>query len=154
MPLFRAAPIKSAIRTEWDQENEGTISGNTQVYWNANPTFNVGSMFTYIYDTAGYTQIQINRDGVIIISLSLGSQGESWGALSIMTNLLNEETGGVVDVFYALPVSASGLLYPSSSCLIRKVYAGELYSVSVVPTGGDILYNEINSLSAWSIVEA
>ena len=154
MPLFRATPIKSAIRTEWDQANEGTISGNTEVYWSANPTFNIGSMFTYIYGTAGFTQIQINRDGVVIISLSLGSEGPSWGNLSLMTNLLNEANAGVVDVFYELPVPVNGSLYPTSSCLIRKVYAGELYSVSVVPTGASITYADINTLSAWSMVEA
>jgi len=154
MPLFRSAPIKSAIRTEWDQGNEDTISGNTQVYWSANPTFNIGSMFSYIYGTAGFTQIQINRDGVIIISLSLGSQGGSWFNLSLMTSLLNEATAGVVDVFYELPVPAGGSLYPTSSCFIRKVLAGELYSVSVVPSGGNIGYADINSLSAWAIVEA
>lgn len=153
MPLFKSASIKSAIRTEWDQGNAGTISGNTQVYWSASPTFNIGSMFSYIYGTAGFTQIQINRDGVIIISLSLGSQGASWSDLLLMTNLLNEASGGVVDVFYELPVPSAGSLYPSSSCLIRKVFAGELYSVSVVPAGGDIDYSTINSLSAWAIVE-
>jgi hypothetical protein len=154
MPLFKSAPVKSAIRTEWDQGNAGTISGNTQVYWSANPTFNIGSMFSYIYGTAGFTQIQINKDGVAIISLSLGSQGGSWVDLSLMTNLLNEANAGVVDVFYELPVPAGGSLYPTSSCLIRKVLAGELYSVSVVPTGDDIPYGGINSLSAWAIVEA
>jgi hypothetical protein len=154
MPLFRSAPIKSAIRTEWDQENEDIISGNTQVYWSASPTFNIGSMFTYIYSTAGWTQIQINRDGVVIISLSLGSEGPLWGGLELMTSLLNEATAGVVDVFYELPVPVGGSLYPTSSCLIRKVLAGELYSVSVVPEGGDIGYDAINALSAWSIVEA
>jgi hypothetical protein len=154
MPLFKSAPIKSAIRTEWNQGTSGEIDGNTPVYWSANPTFNIGSMFSYIYGTAGFTQIQINRDGVVIISLSLGSQGASWGDLSLMTNLLNEATAGVVDVFYELPVPAGGSLYPSSSCLIRKVFAGELYSVSVVPTGLAIGYNAINSLSAWAIVEA
>jgi len=111
-------------------------------------------MFSYIYGTAGFTQIQINRDGVIIISLSLGSQGGSWFNLSLMTSLLNEATAGVVDVFYELPVPAGGSLYPTSSCLIRKVLAGELYSVSVVPSGGNIGYADINSLSAWAIVEA
>ena len=154
MPLYRAAPIKSAIRTEWDQGNAGTISGNTQVYWSANPTFNIGSMFTYIYSTAGFTQIQINRNGVIVISLSLGSEGPVWEGLTLMTSLLNEANAGVVDVFYELPVPASGSLYPTSSCLIRQVSAGELYSVSVVPEGGNIGYDYINALSAWSIVEA
>ena len=154
MPLFKSAPIKSAIRTEWNQGTSGEIDGNTPVYWSASPTFNIGSMFSYIYGTAGFTQIQINRDGVVIISLSLGSQGASWGDLSLMTNLLNEATAGVVDVFYELPVPAGGSLYPTSSCLIRKVFAGELYSVSVVPTGLGIAYNAINSLSAWAIVEA
>jgi hypothetical protein len=154
MPLFKSAPIKSAIRTEWDQENEGTISGNTQVYWSASSTFNVGSMFSYIYDAGGYTRIQINRDGVVIISLSLGSQGTSWSSLSLMTNLLNEATGGVVDVFYELPIPNGGSLYPTSSCLIRKVFAGELYSVSVVPSGADITYGDINTLSAWAMAEA
>jgi hypothetical protein len=155
MPLSRAIPTKSSIRTEWDQSNEGTIDGFTRVYWAASPTFNNGSMFSYIYDTAGHTQIEIKKSGVVIISLSLGSQGGGWENLSLMTSLLNEDTNNsVFDVFYELPVPASGSLYPTSSCLIRQVTAGEKYSIVVVPTGRTVAYDEINSLSAWSIVEA
>jgi len=152
MPLYKSIPTKSSIRTEWDQGVSGTVSGD--VYWSENPTFNNGSMFSYIYDSNGRTQIEIKKNGVVIISLSLGSQGAAWEGMSLMTTLLSEETGGVVDVFYELEVPGGGSLYPTSSCLIRQVSVGEKYNIQVVPTGLSIGYDAINTLAAWSMVEA
>jgi hypothetical protein len=153
MPLFRAIPAKSSIRTNWDQGNEGTIGSGTNVYWSSAPQFNNGSMFSYIYDTLGYTQIEVNKTGVALISISFGSQGASWDSLTLMTVLLNEETAGVVDVFYELPVPDNGSLYPTSSTVIRQVTAGERYSVLVYPAGADLAYEDVNSLSAWAFAE-
>ena len=154
MPLSRAIPAKSSIRTNWDQSLEETVGFGTNVYWSSSPQFNNGSMFSYIYDTAGYTQIQINKTAVALISISFGSQGGAWSSLTNMTVLLNEETAEVVDVFYDLVVPASGSLYPTSSTLIRQVTAGEKYSILVYPAGADLVYTDINSLSAWAFAEA
>jgi len=153
MPLSRAIPTKSSIRTNWDQSNAGTIGFGTHVYWGGSPQFNNGSMFSYIYGTAGYTQIQVNKTGVALVSISFGSQGASWGDLSLMTVLLNEENAGVVDVFYELPVPDNGSLYPTSSTVIRQVTAGEKYDILVYATGATIAYEDVNSLSAWAFAE-
>ena len=154
MPLSRAIPAKSSIRTNWDQGNAGTVGYGTNVYWSEFAQFNNGSMFSYIYDTAGFTQIEVNKTGVALISISFGSQGASWGSLTNMTVLLNEENGGVVDVFYDLAVPDNGSLYPTSSTVIRQVTAGERYSVLVYPAGADLAYEDVNSLSAWAFAEA
>jgi hypothetical protein len=153
MPLSRAIPTKSSIRTNWDQSNAGTIGFGTNVYWSSSPQFNNGSMFSYIYDDLGYTQIGVNKTAVALISISFGSQGAAWGSLTNMTVLLNEETAGVVDVFYDLVVPASGSLYPPSSAVIRQVTAGEKYSILVYPAGADLAYADVNSLSAWAFAE-
>ena len=156
MPLSRAIPAiptKSSIRTNWDQSNAGTIGFGVNVYWGNSPEFNNGSMFSYIYDTAGYTQIEVNKTGISLISISFGSQGNAWSSLTNMTVLLNEETAGVVDVFYDLAVPASGSLYPTSSTVIRQVIAGEKYSILVYPAGADLAYGDVNSLSAWAFAE-
>jgi len=153
MPLSRAIPTKSSIRTNWDQSNAETIGFGVNVYWSGSPQFNNGSMFSYIYDAADYTQIEVNKTAVALISISFGSQGPLWGSLTNMTVLLNEDSAGVVDVFYDLVVPASGSLYPTSSTLIRQVTAGEKYSILVYPAGADLVYTDVNSLSAWAFAE-
>lgn len=154
MPLSRAIPAKSSIRTNWDQGNAGEVGYGTNVYWSEFPQFNNGSMFSYIYDTAGYTQIEVNKTGVALISISFGSQGTSWEDLTLMTVLLSEQTAGVVDVFYELPVPDNGSLYPTSSTVIRKVTAGEKYDILVYAAGSSsIYYNAVNGLSAWAFAE-
>jgi hypothetical protein len=153
MPLSRAIPTKSSIRTNWDQSNAGTIGFGVNVYWNSSSQFNNGSMFSYIYDTAGYTQIQVNKTGIALISISFGSQGGAWSSLTNMTVLLNEDSDGVVDVLYDLAVPALGSLYPPSSAVIRQVTAGQKYSILVYPAGADLAYEDVNSLSAWAFAE-
>jgi len=70
-----------------------------------------------------------------------------------MTVLLNEETAGVVDVFYELPVPANGSLYPTSSTSIRQVTAGEKYNILVYAAGDTLAYTDVNGLSAWAFAE-
>jgi len=148
-----AATVKSVVRTEWDQGNSGTFYDGSIAYplWSASPTFNDGSLFTYHadYNGNGYLGIEVNANAKVGFNISLGSQGASWGNLSLITLLLNEDNAGVVDVFCELPVPASGSLYPNSSLLIREVTAGEVYYPSLYVWGDDKDYTDFNTLSAF-----
>ena len=152
-----AATVKSVVRTEWDQGNSGTFSDGTIAYplWSASPSFNDGSLFTYHadYNSTGHLGIEVNANAKVGFNISLGSQGASWLNLSLITLLLTEENAGVVDVFYELPVPASGSLYPNASLLIREVTAGEVYYPSLYVWGDNKEYGDFNTLSAFIMYE-
>ena len=160
MPFFGgggAIPPKSVVRTEWDQNNSGTFVDSNQSFplWSASPTFNDGSLFTYHadYNGDGHLGIEVNKDAKVGFNISLGSQGASWGNLSLITLLLNEYNAGVIDVFYELPVPASGSLYPTASLLTREVTAGEVFFPTLYVWGDDKAYGDFNSLSAFIMYE-
>jgi hypothetical protein len=146
---------KSFLRTEWNQGVEDEIPGAVlhDAFWSASPSINRGTMFSYSNNYAGHMAVTINKNGVAGFNLSLGSQGASWGGLSLFTTLLSEDNGGVVDVFYELPVPGSGSLYPTASILFREVSIGQKYWVTLYLTGSAKYYTDINTLSAFSVIE-
>lgn len=147
---------KSVIRTEWDQGAGQDFFDDVQTdcLWATTETFNIGDLFIYHadYNSNGYTAIEVTRDSKIIVNCSLGSEGSQWSGASLVTNLLNAN-GSVIDVFYELPVPASGSLYPTASSLIRSVLAGDILYVSFKLAGADFTSSNINALSAWAIAE-
>lgn len=150
-------PVKSVIRTEWNQESGQQFPNNSQVscLWSESETFNTGDLFVYHadYNEQGYTAIEVTRDCKIIINCSMGSQGGAWAGATLATNLFNSVAGGVIDVFYELPIPDDGSLYPTASSLIRSANSGDIFFTSFKLAGDDFDAYDINTLSAWAIAE-
>jgi hypothetical protein len=163
MPLFPAVISKSIFKVKWDAGAYNLLNGTLNpTTWNSSALINTGGLFTYYadYDSNGYSAVKINRNSFCSFFIQIGSQGSSWGDLSLVTSLLKCPTApdadgsGITDVVYELPVPASGSLFPTSTGFVRQVFQDEVYSIIFIPTGSDITQGDINSLSAWGIVEA
>jgi hypothetical protein len=154
---------KSIFKAKWYQSGDITLFDATlnQTTWDPSPIINTGDLFTYYhnYESGGYSAVKINRNSFCSFFVQIGSQGSSWGSLTLVTSLMKCPTApdadgsGITDVVYELPVSASGSLFPTSTGFVRQVFQNEVYSVIFIPSGADITQSEINSLSSWGIVE-